>query len=154
MTRNKQSRAVMIPYRWMHELYLRHVPLLPRLIQLLWFRILLSCYIPCSCRIGPDTVFPHGALGVMLHEQCEIGARCKIQCHAVIGGRGGRAGAPKIGNDVLVGTHAVILGKICIGDHAVIGAGAVATEDVAPYAIVAGPKAGVIGVLQKDQCVF
>lgn len=43
-----------------------------------------------------------------------------------------------IGNDVLIGTHAVILDGITIGDGAIIGAGAVVTKDVEPYSIVGG----------------
>lgn len=46
-----------------------------------------------------------------------------------------------IGNDVWIGTNAVVLRDINIGDGAVIGAGAVVTRDVEPYTIVAGVPA-------------
>ena len=46
-----------------------------------------------------------------------------------------------IGNDVWIGCHAVVLSGVKIGDGAVIGAGAVVTHDVAPYAVVAGVPA-------------
>lgn len=49
-----------------------------------------------------------------------------------------------IGNDVLVGSHALILGGVKIGDGAVVAAGAVVTKDVPPYAIVGGVPARVI----------
>lgn len=49
-----------------------------------------------------------------------------------------------IGNDVWIGTRAIILGGVAIGDGAVVGAGAVVTKDVPPYAIVAGVPARVI----------
>ena len=49
-----------------------------------------------------------------------------------------------IGNDVWIGTHSMILGGVKIGDGAVIGAGAVVTKDVPPYAIVGGVPAKII----------
>ena len=49
-----------------------------------------------------------------------------------------------IGNDVLIGSHALILGGVSIGDGAVVAAGAVVAKDVPPYAIVGGVPAKVI----------
>lgn len=49
-----------------------------------------------------------------------------------------------IGNDVWIGSHALVLGGIKVGDGAVIGAGAVVTHDVLPYAIVGGVPAKTI----------
>lgn len=49
-----------------------------------------------------------------------------------------------IGNDVWVGQRAMVMGGITIGDGAVIGAGAVVTKDVPPYAIVGGVPAKII----------
>ena len=50
-----------------------------------------------------------------------------------------------IGDDVLIGAGAVILPGVTIGDNAVVGAGAVVHRDVAPWAVVAGNPASVIG---------
>ena len=50
-----------------------------------------------------------------------------------------------IGNDVWIGTRAIILPGVTVGDHSVVGAGAVVTKDVPPYAIVAGVPARVKG---------
>lgn len=49
-----------------------------------------------------------------------------------------------IGNDVLIGSHALILGGVTIGDGAVVAAGAVVTKDVPPYAVVGGVPAKAI----------
>lgn len=53
-------------------------------------------------------------------------------------------GATKIGNDVWIGMDALILPGITIGDGAVIGAGAIVTKDVPPYAVVGGNPARLI----------
>lgn len=49
-----------------------------------------------------------------------------------------------IGNDVWIGSHALILGGVTIGDGAVIAAGAVVTKDVDPYSVVGGVPAKII----------
>ena len=49
-----------------------------------------------------------------------------------------------IGNDVWIGTRAIVLGGVTIGDGAVVGAGAIVTKDVPPFAIVVGVPAKVI----------
>jgi virginiamycin A acetyltransferase len=54
-------------------------------------------------------------------------------------------GAIRIGNDVWIGTKAVVLSGVEIGDGAVIGAGAVVTKDVPPYCIAVGLPATVVG---------
>lgn len=51
----------------------------------------------------------------------------------------------RIGNDVFVGAHSVILAGVTVGDGAVIGAGTVVIRDVVPYSIVAGVPAKVVG---------
>lgn len=54
--------------------------------------------------------------------------------------------AVKIGRDVWIGTHAVILKGVTIGEGAIIAAGAVVTKDVEPFQIVGGVPAKVIGM--------
>lgn len=59
----------------------------------------------------------------------------------------GRETAPKnliVGNDVWIGTNAIVMRGLVIGDRAVIGAGAVVTKDVPPYAIVVGAPARIL----------
>jgi acetyltransferase-like isoleucine patch superfamily enzyme len=53
-------------------------------------------------------------------------------------------GNTTIGNDVWIGTNAIIMDDIIIGDGAIVGAGAIVTKNVAPYAIVAGNPAKII----------
>ena len=49
-----------------------------------------------------------------------------------------------IGNDVWIGTRAIILSGVTVGDHSVVGAGAVVTKDVPPYAVVGGVPAKIL----------
>jgi acetyltransferase-like isoleucine patch superfamily enzyme len=59
--------------------------------------------------------------------------------------QGNRNAKVTIGSDVWLGAHCVVLQGVTIGDGAIVGAGAVVTKDVAPYAIVAGVPARAIG---------
>ena len=54
---------------------------------------------------------------------------------------------PVIGNDVTINANATVFGGITIGDHAIIGAGALVNKDVPPYCVVAGNPARVIKTL-------
>ena len=58
-----------------------------------------------------------------------------------------------IGNDVWIGTYAIILRGVTIGDGSVIAAGAVVTKDVPPYAIVGGVPARIIRYRQPEEMV-
>src|SRR5262249_21134389 len=56
-----------------------------------------------------------------------------------------RTGRVTVGDDVLLGARVTILPGVTVGDHAVVGAGAVVREDVPPWAIVAGVPARILG---------
>lgn len=53
-------------------------------------------------------------------------------------------GLPVLGDDVLVGTHAQILGNVKVGNHAIIGAGSIVLDDVPQNAVVVGNPAKII----------
>jgi serine O-acetyltransferase len=75
-----------------------------------------------------------------------LGTNCNLAHGVTIGlaGRGERRGAPKLGNRVFVGTNAVVVGKITIGDDVMIGAGSVVTTSVPPRGVVLGNPARVV----------
>ena len=137
-------------YNIERSLYLKRIPVLPKLFKML-IRVICSASIPYTCQIGKDTSFPHGGQGVVLHDEAVIGDRCLIQCNVVIGGRGGKPGAPKIGDDVLIGAGAVVLGDITIGNNVAIGANAVVLKSVPDNAVVVGIPGKIIKYLKDGE---
>lgn len=122
----------------------KRVPLLPRLLDTSIF-LIFNSKVPFKCEIGKGTFFSHRGIAVVVHPDARIGERCVIGTSVVIGGRGkGKPGAPVIGDDVYIGTGAKILGPVCIGNRAVIGANAVVVDDVPAGATVIGIPARVI----------
>lgn len=77
-----------------------------------------------------------------------IGENCTIFQHVTLGSKwsGGinDGGAPIVGNHVMIGSGACILGNITIGDNTIIGANAVVTHNVPPNVVVAGNPARII----------
>ena len=61
-----------------------------------------------------------------------------------MGGRAGHKGLPVVGDNVLIGTHAQILGNVKIGDNAVVGAGSIVTHDVSANVVVVGNPAKIL----------
>lgn len=101
------------------------------------FRIVYSCEIPSSVIMGENIVFAHNGLGVVLHGRTRIGNNVKIYQHVTVGCRNGN-GPPIIGDNVLIGTGACVLGSIKIGNNVQIGANAVVINDVPDNAVVVG----------------
>ena len=88
-------------------------------------------------QIGDGLFIQHGfATGV---DAERIGDDCWINQQVTIGNT--PKGKPTIGNRVVVGAGAMVLGPVTIGDDAVVGANATVVTDVAPGSIVVGPKA-------------
>lgn len=104
-------------------------------------RIVFSCDIPYKCKIGRNCIFPHHALGIVIHPNVIIGDNCKILHGVTIGGRSQYEEVPVIGNNVLIGANSIIIGPVKIGDNAVIGAGSVVLHNVNPGETVAGNPA-------------
>lgn len=77
---------------------------------------------------------PHGLNGIIVSHNARIGADCRIYHQVTIGE--GRGGAPTIGDHVVIGAGAKIIGGITIGDYAKIGAGCVVMQDIPSHAVV------------------
>lgn len=102
------------------------------LVQVLW-----GIELPRRARIGPGLFIAHFG-GVVVSERAVIGANCNLsqQITIGVGGKGARAGAPVIGDDVFIAPGARVFGAIRIGNNAAIGANAVVYKDVPDNAVV------------------
>lgn len=113
-------------------------------------RVVFACDVPYGTRIGKGTLFPHHALGVVIHPAAVIGEGCRISQNVTIGGRKEIDILPVIGDRVTLGCGSMVLGPVAIGDDAMIGAGAVVISDVPSGATAVGVPAKVLGAATKD----
>jgi serine O-acetyltransferase len=125
-------------HRVAHRLYLAKVPLIPRVISQI-SRFFTGIEIHPGAVIGRRFFIDHG-MGVVIGETTEIGDDVLIYQNVTLGGTGGERGKrhPTIGNNVVIGTGAKVLGGITIGDNARIGAGAVVVHPVPENSTVVG----------------
>jgi len=103
-----------------------------------------------AARLGGGLLIDH-ASGVVIGETCVVGRDCTILQGVTLGASGKDRGDrhPKIGNDVLIGAHAVILGNVSVGDGAKVGAGSVVLKSIPPAATAVGVPARVVGRTQE-----
>lgn len=104
--------------------------------------------ISAQAQIGEGTVFYHHGVGCVVHELCTIGEDCRIFSNVTLGCKWTRnkepGKPPKVGNNVMIGAGAVILGEISIGNNSIIGANAVVLQDVPENATVVGNPAHIL----------
>ncbi|NLP36377.1 MAG: serine O-acetyltransferase [Firmicutes bacterium] len=131
-------------HRLAHALFKRGLVLLPRLISQI-NRFLTGIEIHPGAAIGDGFFIDHG-MGVVIGETTEIGNNVTVYQGVTLGGTGKDQGKrhPTIGNNVVIGTGAKILGPIKIGDFAKIGAGSVVLKDVPPHSTVVGVPGRVV----------
>lgn len=130
-------------YKISHWSYIHHLELFSKFCRFL-LRILFSCDIHYKAQIGEGTTFPHAALGVVIHPDAVIGNNCKILHCTTLGGRGNHTGLPIIGDNVLIGCHAQVLGPVKIGDNSIIGANSVVISSIPSNSIAIGSPAVVV----------
>ncbi len=95
-----------------------------------------------GAKIGSGLFIDHG-MGVVIGESAEIGDNCTIYHGVTLGGTGkdkGRKRHPTVGNNVLIGAGAKVLGPFNIGDNSTIGANTFVSFEVEPYSTVVGVK--------------
>jgi serine O-acetyltransferase len=122
-------------------------------------RLLTGIEIHPAARIGRRFVIDHG-MGVVIGETAEIGDDVLLYQGVTLGGTGNQRGKrhPTVGNRVVVGTGAAVLGNIRLGDDAKVGAGAVVVHSVPDGATVVGipgrvvkTRSETLGVLEHGQ---
>lgn len=125
-------------HRLAHRLYRAGIPLIPRVISQI-SRFVTGIEIHPGARIGRRFFIDHG-MGVVIGETTEIGDDVLLYQGVTLGGTGKEKGKrhPTLGNHVVVGTGAKVLGNILVSDHVKIGAGSVVIHPVPPNSTVVG----------------
>lgn len=125
-------------HRLSHWLWGAGIPVLPRFLSQIG-RFLTGIEIHPGARIGPGFFIDHGA-GVVIGETTEIGESVILFQGVTLGGTGKERGKrhPTLGNHVVVGAGAKVLGPIVIGDHVKIGANSVVLRSVPAHSTVVG----------------
>ena len=121
---------VLIYHRISHFLYKKGFRFIPRMLSQL-AKFITGIEIHPGAKIGRRLFIDHGS-GIVIGETTEIGDNCTIYHGVTLGGRGKCKVKrhPTIGNNVLIGCGAKILGDIKVEDNVKIGAMAVVLEDL------------------------
>ena len=141
-------------HRLAHRLYNADVPLLPRVISQI-SRLLTGIEIHPGATIGRRFFIDHG-MGVVIGETSEIGDDVLIYQGVTLGGTGNEKGKrhPTIGDHVVIGTGAKVLGSITIGKNVKIGAGSVVVHPVPDNSTVVGIPGRVVTKRKADNQVL
>jgi serine O-acetyltransferase len=129
-----------LSYRFCHAMravrmpVLRHLAWIPVLIVRGMNQVLTGVHISSKARIGPGFVV-HTVYGIFI-PPTEIGANCSVQTGVVLS-----YGVRRIGNDVLIGAGAKIVGPITVGNNVLIAPNSLVVADVPDNCTVAGVPA-------------
>lgn len=131
-------------HRLAHQLYRGGFVLVARFLSQI-SRFFTGIEIHPGARIGQRFFIDHG-MGVVIGETAEIGNDVLLYQGVTLGGTGKERGKrhPTVGNDVVIGTGAKVLGNIRIGDGARIGAGSVVVNAVPDHSTVVGVPGRVV----------
>jgi serine O-acetyltransferase len=137
-------------HRLAHRLYRMRMPLVPRVISQI-SRFLTGIEIHPGATIGRRFFIDHG-MGVVIGETAEIGNDVLIYQGVTLGGTGKEKGKrhPTIGDHVVIGGGAKVLGDIAIGNNVKIGAGSVVVKPVPDHSTVVGVPGRIVR-MRSDQ---
>ncbi len=137
-------------HRLAHTLFRWHIPVLPRLISHI-SRFLTGIEIHPGAKIGEGFFIDHG-MGVVIGETSEIGDNVTMYQGVTLGGTSHQRTKrhPTLGNNVVVGVGAQLIGAITIGDNAKVGAGSVVVTSVPANATVVGVPGRVVAIRNPD----
>ena len=133
-------------HRLAHWLYCHELRALARAVSQ-WSRFWTGIEIHPGATIGRRLVIDHG-MGIVIGETCEIGDDCLLYQGVTLGGTGKDQGKrhPTLGDNVMVGSGARVLGPFKVGDNARIAAGAVVLREVPPNCTAVGVPARIARV--------
>lgn len=107
-----------------------------------------GCWIGSGSKWATIPTLPHGFHGIFVSGGAKIGKRCVIYQNVTIGSNttkgSSKNGSPEIGDNVLIGAGATIIGKIRIGNNVRIGAGCAVAIDVPDDSVVVSQKPVII----------
>ena len=137
-------------HRLAHTLFRWRVPVLPRLISHV-SRFLTGIEIHPGAKIGEGFFVDHG-MGVVIGETSEIGDNVTLYQGVTLGGTSHQRAKrhPTLGNNVVVGVGAQLIGDITIGNDTKVGAGSVVIDSVPDHATVVGVPGRVVAVRNPD----
>ncbi len=137
-------------HRLAHTLYNWHIPVLPRLVSHA-SRFLTGVEIHPGAKIGEGLFIDHG-MGVVIGETAEIGDNVTLYQDVTLGGTSHQRTKrhPTLGNNVVVGVGAQLIGNITIGDNTKVGAGSVVVISVPANATVVGVPGRVVTIRNPD----
>ena len=141
-----------IAHIFSHFLYKKKLFFLARLISQL-ARFLTGIEIHPGATLGSGILIDHG-MGVIIGETAVLGDRITIYHGTTLGGTGNEKGVkrhPTVGNNVIIGSGAKVLGNINIGSNSKIGANAVVLNDVPEGATVVGVPAKVVKISKYNK---
>ena len=143
-----------IAYRLTHFLYKHKLFFLARLISQL-SRFFTGIEIHPGAKIGKGLFIDHG-MGVVIGETAEVGDNVTIYHGVTLGGTGKHSGKrhPTIGDNVLIGTGAKVLGPITVGNNAKIGANSVVLHNVPEGATAVGIRAKNIVKVKSNSSII
>ena len=140
------SLHVIVVHRYVsHPLYCIRIPFIPRLVSQI-MRFLTGIEIHPGAKIGKGLFIDHG-MGTVIGETAEIGKNCTMFHNVTIGGTGKdkEKRHPTIGDNVLIGVGAILLGAINVGSNVKIGADAlIINHDVPDNCTVVGTPGRIV----------
>ena len=131
-------------HRFIHRLHRAGVPIVPRFLAHL-VRFTTGIEIHPGAQLGDGFFIDHG-MGVVIGETTETGNNVTLYQGVTLGGVSLQKVKrhPTLGDNVVVGAGASVLGPITVGDNAKVGANSVVVRDVPPNATVVGMPAKVV----------